>query len=120
MTMDISKRQFIFSLMNFCCVYLTTVTAQLEQFTFTTNQHIRADTMSNTSINRIACLRACKLDEFCFAINVEKQLGHSIDIICELQQRIPNPVTDEMGNEGSSFIRKYNKIIGLCLYNQAK
>ena len=84
------------------------VLAQVEKFAFTSNQYIMADIMSNTSMNRIQCLRACKLDELCFAINVEKQHGDDKNVICELQGRIPNPVTYETEDEGRSFIRKYH------------
>ena len=91
---------------------LTLTVAQHEKFTLTNNEHINADEMLTISnINRIQCVRACKKAEFCFAINVEMRHDGNNEIVCKLQDRVPNPVPYHTGNVGSGFIRKYKRVI---------
>ena len=91
---------------------LTITVAQKETFTILDNEHINADEMLNISnINRIQCVRACKKEEFCFAINVEMQHHDNNEVVCKLQERVSDPVPFDTGNVGSGFIREYHSII---------
>ena len=86
--------------------------AQLDKFTFTNNEHLRAYTLRTiTTTNRIQCLRACKEEEFCFGINVEQHHGSKIDIVCWLLEGLPDPGPYETGNVGNGFILEYGYII---------